>query len=679
VEFRRQSDYDTYLATRASQGFTAVYTKPMGTQQSGNIDNNGGQYDGTMPFSGGAGANPSTGLNNAFWSRIDYLFAKAASLGITVFLNAIGYDSDFDGGPGPLAGKSATEFQAYGAALGARYAGTLNLVWVVADDYFGSVDSKISAFLTGLRGAGDTHPITIENMPESTSRNTLDSSPSVLPWGTSNGQYNWVYSYAPIYRGIEQAYLETSPIPVIAGDGYFYQGGTTYAGGTSFAFDRDFRQEAWWALSSGARGKIHGDEATWQWPSTAQSDAAGHWWHANESANIVAAFTSLDGWHLLVPDTSSALVTAGRGTRAGALASGGGGGQYEPANTDSYVTASRTPAGSLAVIYMSHGTTITIDESKVGGAGNYTAKRMDPDSGAMTAVTTGTTYNSTSWGSNGKGDPDWVLVLQANTAVSGTAALTAASSLSAGAEQEAGAALAAASGLAAPAVQQAGASPAAASSLAAGAVQGTGASPAAVSALSAPAVQRAGAALAAAAVLSSPAVQEAGAPLSAASALSAAVAGQGGAVLAAASSLSVPAVQRAAAPLTAGSSLTAGAGSAVPGAASLPAASSLAAGGQALVPGTAPLAAASSLAAGSGQSAGAPLAAAAALSAPAVQRSGAPLTAASALAAAGTQRGPFTVGILSSGTQSGVNSSSVYAPTGATSTSSGVPASATSP
>ena len=81
-------------------------------------------------------------------------------------------------------------------------------------------------------------------------------------------------------------------------------------------------------------------------------------------------FEGLTGWQNLIPDTSSALVTAGRGTHASAFSSGGGGGQYEVAFTDSYVTASRTPdtgsGSSLAVIYMSHAsTTITIDQTKL--------------------------------------------------------------------------------------------------------------------------------------------------------------------------------------------------------------------------------------------------------------------------------------------------------------------------
>jgi hypothetical protein len=283
-------------------------------------------------------------------------------------------------------------------------------VWTLADDYFGDNDAVITAFLTGVRGAGDTHPVSIENFSETTSRKQLPGAGAALPWGAANAQYNFVYSYDVIYIGTEDAYTADGTVPVIAGDGYFYQGGTSY----SATFDRAFRQESWWALSSGARGKIHGDEGIWQWPSTAQAHAASAWWWANNSANIVAAFTALAGWHLLIPDTGSALVTAGRGTRKTFT-----GTQYEPAVTDAYVTASKTPDGSLAVVYLSHGSTITIDQSKLGSG--YTATWIDPVSGATSSATAGTTYNSTAKGSNSAGDPDWVLVFQGPAAAAASA------------------------------------------------------------------------------------------------------------------------------------------------------------------------------------------------------------------------------------------------------------------
>jgi hypothetical protein len=422
-----QSDYDTYFATRAAQGFTVAYCKPMGTTQNLGINDDGRTFDGLFPFQGGSLANPSTGLTASYWARIDYMLQSAQSRGITIFLNAIGYDSDFETS-GPLAGKSASEFQSYGAALGARYAATPNLIWVVADDYFGGADAKIDGFLTGLRGAGDTHPITIENYPETTSRQDIPGA-SATAWGAANAQYNFCYSYNVTYYAVEKAYLEASPIPVITGDGYFYQGGSSYAGGTgAFAYDHAIRQDAWHSLSSGARGIIHGDEATWQWQSGAQASAASAWYHSNNVGNIRTLIESLANWYMLIPDTSSQLVTAGRGTHASGFSSGGGGGQYEVAFTDSYVTASRTAAGDLAVIYLSHATTITIDQSKM--TAGYLAYWVDPITGVKTLTTSGSSYNSGSQGSNSQGDADWVLVLIANTAVNASAGNAAGSAVS---------------------------------------------------------------------------------------------------------------------------------------------------------------------------------------------------------------------------------------------------------
>jgi hypothetical protein len=411
-----QSDYDTYFATRGGQGFTVAYTKPMGTTQSGNLDDQGKTFDSLYPFQGGtpstgvSGANPSSGLTSSYWARIDYMLSSAAANNITVFLNAIGYSSDFDSGPGPLAGKSSAEFQAYGAALGARYAATPNLVWMVADDYFGDNDTLISSFLTGLRGAGDAHAISIENYPETTSRKDV-SNATTLAWGTSNAQFNFCYSYNVQYFGVEKAYLEASPVPVIQGDGYFYQGGSSYS--SSPAYDRAVRQDAWHALSSGARGIVTGDEATWQWQSTAQASAANNWWQKNSAGKIRTAIEALPGWHKLIPDTSSALITSGRGTHATTLTSGGGGGQYEVAVTDSYVTGSRVPDGSLALIYMSHAGTIGIDQSKM--AAGYAAWWIDPASGAKTQTATGSSYTSS--GNNSAGEPDWALALTGPPAV----------------------------------------------------------------------------------------------------------------------------------------------------------------------------------------------------------------------------------------------------------------------
>lgn len=408
-----QADFDTLISIRAGQGFTILYCKPIGTLQSNNIDDFGQTFDGLFPFQGGtpatgvSGAVPSSGLTEAFWARIDYMLNSALNAGVTIFLNATGYSTDFDTGSTWASGLSGAEIQAYGAALGGRYQNQPNLMWSIEDDYFGgATDSKLNSFLTGLRAAGDTHPITIENFPESTSRNDISSAgPAALPWGTSHAQFNFVYSYNEEYYGVEEAYKESSPMLVMSADGFFYLG----SAGTYFDnYDRSMRQCAWWALAAGARGHMRGSDLIWQYQSNALTEAAGEWFFANNHANIAAFFGALPNWHLLVPDTASTFVTGGRGTRATAISTSTGP-LYEPAFTSSYVAASLTADGTCALLYLPNHTTITVNQSKL--AAGYGAKWVDPVTCATTVAATGATYNSTAQGTNSAGGPDWVLAM----------------------------------------------------------------------------------------------------------------------------------------------------------------------------------------------------------------------------------------------------------------------------
>jgi hypothetical protein len=445
-----QTDIDGYCNNRGGQGYTAIYLDPLGNTENNGVFADGRTNDGVFPFTvnGSAASTASLagtetiGLNNAFWTRVDYFITACTRNGMTAMLN-IGYEGpgDFASG-GALASMTSTQFNQYGAALAARYASVPNIIWVVGNDYFGGTggtigsgggtpagdDAKFSSILTGLRGGGDSHLVTIHNYPETTSRQDigLGTVGTVLQWGNNNAQFNGVYSYNTTYLGIEDAYGEAGTILVMQLDGYFYQGGSAYAGGSgSFAYDRSFRQDLWWTISSGARGHSHGSESIWQWASTALSASGTDWFHVHNAPNVRALLESLPNWHKLLPDTASALVTSGRGTRHARLTSGGGS-QYETAFTDSFVTASRTPdtgSGSdLALIYLSHATTIGIDQTKM--VSGYVAFWVDPITGAKTATTAGSSYNSATPGNNSQGDPDWLLVLQAPSGASRTATLS---------------------------------------------------------------------------------------------------------------------------------------------------------------------------------------------------------------------------------------------------------------
>jgi hypothetical protein len=407
-----QQDIDTFIATRAAQGVTAILVYPIQ-----NVDNgaatfgNGNTWDNVAPFN--TGQDPASGLNPAYWARVDYMLNSALNAGMVSLVNI---DLTYNVGTGRCFNTwGTTQYQAWGAALGARYAAQPALEWNFGDDTFPTTfDTFYDAFLTGLASAGDTHRISAMWSGEYTSRYETDNNLNSA-WGTAHSAYNFVYTYNCGYFCVEYAYSEVAShgasalLPVVWGNGYYYGGGATY----SSLADRSYRQEIWWTLTSGARG-FAAESNQRLWPSSAPGSAATQWFFVNSLPNITAAFTSLQGWYNLLPDLSSALVTAGRGTRVTGLVSGGSGTPYEPAFTNSYVTASKTPDGTLAVLYFPNAATVSINQALL--ATGYGAKWMDPVTGATVAATKAATYNSGAVDGakpilNSQGDPDWVLVL----------------------------------------------------------------------------------------------------------------------------------------------------------------------------------------------------------------------------------------------------------------------------
>ena len=400
-----QSDIDNYTSARSAEGFTAFLTTPTSSAQMPGSAANGNTWDGVAPFT-----SPGV-LNNTFWTRVDYLLASAQAQGMTVILDIIFTYATVSGGC--LNGWTTTQYGNYGAALAARYASTPNLIWEFGDDYMeatGSTltDADMTACLAGIRGAGDTRLISIENAAESTSRKTLNGG-TTYSWGTSNAQFQWCYTYNTGYDAVEIAYQEASPLLVCEMDGWY----DNEPGGLSESTELFMRKLVWWALSSGSRGYQYGNGDLWYWPSNAissglvSSSPGSSYMQPGALKTILDTFGSIPGWHQLVPDTSSALVTAGRGTHATTFSPGGGGGTYTGGNT--YVSASKTADGKLAVIYIPSAVTITVAGSVMNGGSIGSATWVDPASGAQTAATIAGTFSHAA--ANSAGDHDWVLVL----------------------------------------------------------------------------------------------------------------------------------------------------------------------------------------------------------------------------------------------------------------------------
>ena len=405
---------DSYLSARQAQGFTGVEISAMSWLEPTGRPNpwvyaDGRDWDGVYPFN--STMNPSSGLNSTFWARRDYLVAQAASRGIDVVMNVTTPALGFDTTPvSPLRGWTSQQWSDYGTALGNRYKNDAHIMWILGDDYFGTLDAGFDAWLVALRATGDQHLVSVQNFTNSTSKTDIQSG-DPIPWGTAHAQFDWVYTYDVTYDGIEKAYAHDGALPIIWGDG-------NGIGDMSLPV---IRKMIWWALSSGARGFSIIDEDLWKFPANwhdlmtgTATDEATFW--STVIPAIATAYESLTDWNLLVPDTSSQLVTSGRGSH-----SPGNQQFYSWQDTDNYVTASRTPSGSLAVIFMSNPSTIKVDTSKL--QAGYVARWMDPLTGtqypATPTATNGATATYNSGGAQGgkgvdnsAGDPDWALVFR---------------------------------------------------------------------------------------------------------------------------------------------------------------------------------------------------------------------------------------------------------------------------
>ena len=385
-----QTDIDNYTSTRASQGFNVAFTAAPAASNhtSGAGAADGSTWDGVNPFT-----SPGV-LNSTYWARVDYLISSAAAQGMTVLLNvAPGYT--FYNVGGAQHSWTTANWTTFGTNLGNRYKTAANLVWVYGDDYFDDQNTNLQACIDAVHATGDTHMITVENYPESTSRKDTFNG-TVLNLGTSNASFNWAYSYNTGYDAIEDGYEETSALAVVHGDGFYDTG----------AIQPFMRNLVWWALSSGSRGFSYGREAIWPWATTSLAALTTNNTDNTDLKIFWNTFASFTGWHLLAPDTGSVLVTAGRGTHSSELTSGGGGGQYAGGNT--YVSAGKTADGKLAVIYIPSNVTVTVDGSQM--AAGYTATWVDPASGAASPATIASTYSHA--GTNSAGAADWLLVLQ---------------------------------------------------------------------------------------------------------------------------------------------------------------------------------------------------------------------------------------------------------------------------
>jgi hypothetical protein len=401
------TDLDFYLANRAALGTNALILSLIGSVNNGGPNNNGGTFDSIAPFTGNDPAVP----NLAYWTRMDQYIIKAADYGITLFLYAMdGWNTDQSGGI--FNSSTTTKAQQYGAFIGARYKNYPNIVWMFGGDYSANTgsatptatDDMFSACLTGIQSAGDTK---INGCQMIYQRHLT----SDYPYWERRADFNFVYTYYVTYDGCEAGYAKSwdtslgKPAirPAFFGEGEYDN--SLNDNGPPLTV----RKQAGWALTSGGCGAFTGQEGVWDFTAGTWKTVELQSSQSRGFAHIVNAVRRLTKWWELIPDTTSQLVTAGRGTKY--VFDGNQESTTSWNSTNSYVTAAYNPSGTSAAIYLPNAASaITVSWSVMQGT-NQTATWVDPTNGVTVAGTGGATSYSRS--ANAAGAADWLLILAA--------------------------------------------------------------------------------------------------------------------------------------------------------------------------------------------------------------------------------------------------------------------------
>lgn len=378
---------ELYFAHREASGFNASIVSLVGSRDNGGPDDDGGTYDGILPFDTG----DVTRWHEPYWERVDEYVRSAHAHGNTLFLYPI------DGWNVSKAFQHATldDARRYGALVANRYAHFPNIVWMAGGDHFpsdppGRRDAMFENVLLGIRATGDTRPFSIQlGYPASLSTDS--------PFWERYVDFNFVYTYLPTYRAVLDGYRR-DPRPALLSEANYE--GENNLPGTPVTTDEVLRRQMAWALTSGSPGYFYGSD-DWEfhpgWEGRLDTAAVG------QLGRLRELFEFFDWW-TLVPDESSDVIVAGRGepfvegVEIGVMG-------------NDHLTAARVGA-DLLVAYVPTTRTVSVDLTKLThppiarwvDAANATAPPVEVGIGPSGTVTTP--------GRNSAAGQDWLLMLR---------------------------------------------------------------------------------------------------------------------------------------------------------------------------------------------------------------------------------------------------------------------------
>ena len=392
-----------YFADRKAHGFTTIFMDLFcGAQLSPQFGNaNDTTVDGIAPFTGTV----STGYditkpNPSYFQRVKNIISLAAAQGLLVILDPTDnylWDPDLE-----ESSNSARLF--LGTFIGTTFSGFTNIAWAHGNDYETQPvdDSAFLSVVNAIKANDPIHLASVElNYEQSCSADDAN-------WN-SVADYNWSYSYYPMYAEDLHCYSLATIKPFVLGE-------TMYENETQGVNDPGtpevVRRQNWWSICSGAAGLMYGSSWTDSFPANWQSnyDSPGA-----AQLNILTKVITPYPWWNLVPDMGHTFVTSGFGTRFPDLGNIGASGVAGHAvSTDTYATAAITPDGTFGLVYAPVATALIVNMASF--SGSVSVHWIDPSTGAVSSVPGSPFNNSGSRqfstpGTTSDGQNDWVLLL----------------------------------------------------------------------------------------------------------------------------------------------------------------------------------------------------------------------------------------------------------------------------
>jgi hypothetical protein len=379
---------EAYFQNRRSHGFNSVWINLLSNDKTGGRPD-ASTFDGILPFTS---TNDFAKPNEPYFQRADAILKLAAKYGLNAILDPV----ETAGFISAMASNGVAKCRTFGQYIGDRYKSFDNIVWMSGNDYqFASTDNDalVMAVILGIKDKDTRHIHTFErSYPTSSS---LDD-----PKFASVLSFSAAYTYYPNYAQVLVDYNRPAFMPVFMVEGVYEFESNLQAHESK---PSTLRRQEYWSNLAGATGQVYGSHYTWTFTQGWEThlDSPG----AIQMAYLVSLFESRR-WFDLVPDQMHTVVTSGYGTftNKGYI------------DDNDYVTAARTPDGSLVMAYMPTSRAITVDMTKLRSASN--ARWFDPSTGKYSTIAgsplsnTGTKSLSPP-GPNGDGDGDWVLVLEA--------------------------------------------------------------------------------------------------------------------------------------------------------------------------------------------------------------------------------------------------------------------------